>query len=220
MTRYAWLLALVLTLPAASAAQEGTPPAREAWSFGAVLAPVTMPEGMTALYGYVGVPEMGVGFRQGISGYEFEGRARLDYFRLAGIFEAAARRQVLVRGDLSLAPTLSLGLVLNSGSEYLDEANYPGVLLRLSPGAVASYRVGETVALLGLVDLPFDLGLNASGLRRFQALAGGGTEIYLAQGVTVLVAGQLGVDSFKQPREAAVTRLGYQVKLGIGARLF
>jgi len=220
MTRHAWLLALVLTLPAASAAQEGTPPTREPWSFGAVVAPVTMPEGVTALYGYVGVPEMGAGFRQGISGFEVEGRARLDYFRLAGIFEAAGRKQVLVRGDLSLAPTLSLGLVLNSGSEYLDKDNYPGVLLRLSPGAVAGWRVAETVALLGLVDLPFDLGLSPSGQRRFQALAGGGTELYLAQGVTLLVAGQLGVDSFKRPREDAVTRLGYQVRLGIGARLF
>ncbi len=220
MTRQAWLLALVLALPAASAAQEGTPPAREAWSFGAVLAPVAMPDGTTALYGYVGVPEMGAGFRQGISGFELEGRAKLDYFRLAGIFEGAIRKQVLVRGDVSLAPTLSLGLVFNSGSEYLDADNYPGVLLRLSPGAVASYRVAETVSLLGLVDLPFDLGLSPSGQRRFQALGGGGTEIYLAQGVTLLVAAQLGVESFKRPKEDAVTRLGYQVKLGIGARLF
>ncbi|HEX8697239.1 MAG TPA: hypothetical protein VF815_00240 [Myxococcaceae bacterium] len=220
MTRHAWLFALVLALPAASAAQEGTPSAREPWSFGAVVAPTTMPDGMTALYGYVGVPEMGVGFRQGISGFEVEGRARLDYFRLAGIFEVAGRKQVLVRGDVSLAPTMSLGLVLNSGSVYLDEDNYPGVLLRLSPGAVASYRVAETVSLLGLVDLPLDLGLNTSGQRRFQALAGGGTELYLAQGVTLLVAAQLGVESFKHPREEAVTRLGYQVRLGIGARLF
>jgi hypothetical protein len=220
MTRPAWLLALVLTLPAASVAQEGAPPAREAWSYGAVLAPVMLPEGMTALYGYVGVPEMGLGFRQGIAGFELEGRARLDYFRLAGIFEGGVRRQVLVRGDLSLAPTLSLGLVLNSGSEYLDEDNYPGVLLRLSPGAVAGWRVAETVTLVGLVDLPIDLGLSPSGARRFQALAGGGTEIYLAQDVTLLVAGQLGVESFKAPRVSAVTRLGYQLKLGIGARLF
>jgi hypothetical protein len=163
---------------------------------------------------------MGLGFRQGIAGFELEGRARLDYFRLAGIFEGGVRRQVLVRGDLSLAPTLSLGLVLNSGSEYLDEDNYPGVLLRLSPGAVAGWRVAETVTLVGLVDLPLDLGLSPSGARRFQALAGGGTEIYLAQDVTLLVAGQLGVESFKAPRVSAVTRLGYQLKLGIGARLF
>jgi hypothetical protein len=220
MTRPAWLLALVLTLPAASVAQERTPAAREPWSFGAVLAPVMMPEGVTALYGYVGVPEMGMGFRQGIAGFELEARARLDYFRLAGIFEGGVRRQVLVRGDLSLAPALSLGLVLNSGSEYLDEDNYPGVLLRIAPGAVAGWRVAETVTLVGLVDLPIDLGLSPSGARRFQALAGGGTEIYLGQGVTVLVAGQLGVDSFKAPKVSAVTRLGYQLKLGIGARLF
>jgi hypothetical protein len=220
MTRPAWLLTLVLTLPVVSAAQEGAPPAREAWSFGGMVAPVMMPEGVTSLYGYVGVPEMGLGFRQGIAGFEVEARARLDYFRLAGIFEGGLRKQVLVRGNMALAPALSLGLVLNSGSEYLDEDNYPGVLLRISPGAVASWRVAETVAVLGLVDLPFDLGLSPSGARRFQALAGGGTEIYLGQDVTLLVAGQLGVDSFKAPRKDAVTELGYQLKLGIGMRLF
>jgi hypothetical protein len=220
MTRPAWFLALVLTLPVASAAQEASPPAREPWSFGAVLAPVMMPEGVTALYGYVGVPEMGAGFRQGISGFEFEARARLDYFRLAGIFEGGIRRQVLTRGDFSLAPVLSLGLVLNSGSEYLDKDNYPGVLLRVTPGAVAGWRVAETVSVLGLVDVPIDIGLSPTGSRRIQALAGGGTEIYLGQDVTLLVAGQLGVENFKARRELAVTRLGYQVKLGIGLRLF
>ncbi len=220
MMRTAWLLALVLTLPAASAAQEAKLSIREAWSFGGVAAPAMMPEGMTSLYGYVGVPEMGLGFRQGIWGFELEARARLDYFRLAGIFEGGIRRQVLVRGDLSLAPALSLGLVFNSGSEYLDEDNYPGVLLRISPGAVAGWRVAETVTVVGLVDLPIDLGLSPSGARRFQALVGGGPEIYLGQDVTLLVAGQLGVESFKAPRESAVTRLGYQLRLGIGTRLF
>jgi len=129
---------------------------------------------VTALYGYVGVPEMGLGFRQGISGFELEARARLDYFRLAGIFDGGVRRQVLVRGDLSLAAALSLGLVLNSGSEYLDEDNFPSAMVRISPGAVAGWRVAETVTMVGLVDQPIDLGLSPSGARRFQALAGGG----------------------------------------------
>ncbi len=217
MKHTALLLALVLALPVVSAAQEGTP---EEWSFGTVVAPVTMPDGVTALYGYVGVPEMGAGFRQGIVGFELEARARLDYFRLAGIFEGGVRRQVLERGPLTLAPTLSLGLVLNSGTAYLDADNFSGVLLRLSPGLVAGWRAAETVMVVGLVDVPIDIGLSPSGARRVQALAGGGAELYLAQGWSLLATGQLGVEHFKEPLRPAQTRLGYHVRLGVGTRLF
>jgi hypothetical protein len=220
MTRQDLLLALVFALAAPAAAQEGTPPARQEWTFGTMAAPAAMPEGSTSLYGYVGVPEMGAGFRQGIVGFEFEARARLDYFRLAGIFEIGARRAVVDQGPAMFAPTLSLGLVLNSGSAYLDADNFGGVLLRVTPGLVVSWRVAETVALVGLLDVPIDLGLSPTGARRFQALTGGGSEIYLGQDVSLLVAGQIGIENFKEPREPSETRLGYQVRLGIGTRLF
>ena len=147
-------------------------------------------------------------------------RARLDYFRLAGIFEAGARRAVVQQGPATFAPTLSLGLVLNSGSAYLDADNFAGALLRITPGLVVSWRVAETVAVVGLLDLPLDLGLSPTGARRFQALTGGGAEIYLGSGISLLTAGQIGVETFKAPQKDAVTRLGYQVRLGIGTRLF
>jgi hypothetical protein len=220
MTRPVFLLALVFVLPASVAAQEGASPAREENSFGTVMAPAALPDGASTVYGYVGVPEMGAGFRQGISGFELEARARLDYFRLAGIFEGGVRRAVLREGPATFAPTLSLGLVLNSGSAFLDADNFGGVLLRVTPGLVVSWRVGETAAVLGLLELPVDLGLDPTGARRFQALTGGGAEFYLGQGVSLLLAGQIGVENFKAPREDAVTRLGYQVRLGIGTRLF
>lgn len=220
MTRPVLLLTLVFALPVPVAAQEAASSAREEFSFGTVLAPAALPDGASALYGYVGVPEMGAGYRQGISGFEIEGRARLDYLRLAGIFEAGARRAVLREGPAVFAPTLSLGLVLNSGSAYLDADNFGGVLLRITPGMVVSWKVGETVALVGLLDLPIDLGLSPTGARRFQALTGGGAEMYLGSGISALAAGKIGVESFKAPKEDAVTRLGYQVTLGIGVRLF
>ncbi|HZI10807.1 MAG TPA: hypothetical protein VE153_10495 [Myxococcus sp.] len=44
---------------------------------GAVVAPVTLPDGSTSLYGFMGAPELGVGFRQGISGFELEARGWL-----------------------------------------------------------------------------------------------------------------------------------------------
>jgi hypothetical protein len=219
MTHSVLLLALVLALPAPVAAQEAGP-AREEWSFGTVVAPAVLPDGATALYGYVGVPEMGGGFRQGISGFELEARGRLDYFRLAGIFEVGARRAVVQEGPATFAPTLSLGLVFNSGSAYLDADNFGGVLLRITPGLVVSWRVADTVTVVGLLDVPIDLGLAPTGARRFQALTGGGAEFYLGSGITLLMAGQLGVESFKAPDEPNQVRPGYQVRLGIGTRLF
>ncbi|WP_232293595.1 hypothetical protein [Stigmatella aurantiaca] len=220
MTRPAFWIVLILALSAPVLAQERTSPRREKWSFGSVIAPVTMPEDVTSLYGYVGVPEMGAGFRQGLSGLELEAKAKLDYFRLAGIFEVGARREVLTRETAALAPTLSLGLVLNSGTSYLDEENFGGVLLRVSPGLVSGWRAGETVVLVGLVDAPVDIGVGPTGAWRIQTLVGGGPEIYLGQGVTLLVSGQIGLEHFKEERQDWNTRLGYQIKLGIGSRLF
>jgi hypothetical protein len=220
MTRPAFPLLALLFLSTPALAQERALPRSEKWSFGAVLAPVTMPEDMTSLYGYVGVPEMGAGFRQGLDGLELEVKAKLDYFRLAGIFEVGARREVLTGETAALAPTMSLGLVLNSGTDYLDTENFGGVLLRLSPGLVGGWRAGETVMLLGLVDVPIDIGLSPSGAWRIQNLVGGGPEIYLGQGVTLLLTGQIGLEHFREERRDWNTRLAYQIRLGIGSRMF
>jgi len=138
--------------------------------------------------------------------------------------DGSRRRSASTRSGASASCALATSVSRSAGQTSLPRA--AAIAERRStspvevPGAVAGWRVAETVMVLGMVDLPLDLGLSPSGARRFQALAGPGTEIYLAQGVTLLVAGQLGVESFKQPREDAITRLGYQVKLGIGARLF
>lgn len=218
MTRSVLLLALVFALPVPAAAQGAA--AREEWSFGTVVAPAMLPEGASSFYGYIGVPEMGAGYRQGLSLFELEGRARLDYFRLSGILEAGARKTLVSEGITTVAPTLSLGLVFNSGSAYLDADNFGGVLLRITPGVIVGWRVADTVMVLGLLDLPVDLGLDPTGAWRFQALPGGGAEFYLGSGISLLTAGQLGVESFKAPREANQVRLGYQLRLGIGTRLF
>jgi hypothetical protein len=207
MMRPVLLLALVIALPASVAAQEAAP-ASEDWPFGTVAAPAMLPEGAMALYGYVGVPEMGAGFRQGLSLLELEARARLDYFRLSGIFEVGARRAVVSQGPAMFAPTLSVGLVLNSGSAYLDADNFGGVLVRITPGLVVSWRVAETVTVVGLLDLPIDLGVAPTDARRFQALTGGGAEFYLGSGITLLTTGQLGVENFKAPDLASQVRLG------------
>lgn len=187
---------------------------------GAVVAPATLPDGATAVYGFIGAPELGVGFRQGIAGFELEARGRLQWFQLSAALELAARRRVYERGALSLAPSLGVGVVLNSGATYMDDDNFSGVLLRVSPGLVAGYRVADTVSLLGLVDLPIDIGLSRDKARRFQALGGGGVEVYLGSNLSVLAAGQLGLETFRERVGQGETRLGWSTRLGLGARLF
>lgn len=220
MTHRVLIGVLAGLLPAVGAAAEGAAPRREELPFGAVVAPAALPDGATALYGYAGAPEVGAGFRQGIVGFELEARARFNWFQVSGVLEVVGRRQVWTRGPLAVAPSLGLGLVLNSGATGLDEDNFSGVLLRLSPGAVASYRLAEPLALVGQVDLPFDLGLSPTGARRFQALAGGGAEVYVGSDLTLSAVGQLGVETFKEQRGVADTRLGWALRVGLGVRLF
>ncbi|XXF80370.1 hypothetical protein P2318_11635 [Myxococcaceae bacterium GXIMD 01537] len=206
------VLAVVLLTVGAARAEED--------EMGAVVAPAAMPDGATSVYGYAGAPEVGAGFRQGIAGFEVEARARFNWFQVSGVLEVVGRREVWTQGPVSLAPTLGLGVVLNSGATYMEDDNTSGVLLRLSAGAVATCRVSETVSTLGLVELPFDLGLSPTGARRFQALAGGGAEAYVGGDLTVSAVGLLGVETFKAAERATDTSLGWAVRVGMGLRLF
>jgi hypothetical protein len=189
-------------------------------SFGAVVAPAAMPDEATAVAGWVGVPEVGVTYRQGIGGWEMGVKARFDYLRLAATGEVVARRQVWTNGEWSVAPELGLGVTGDSGSRYFDEKNFAGLFLRVDPGLVATWRVAETVAVVGLVEAPLDLGLNPSGTWRFKPMGGGGAEIYLGEDLSVLAVGELGVDLFKELRGVPQARLGYGVRLGLGVRIF
>jgi len=189
-------------------------------NFGAVVAPAAMPDGATAVAGWVGVPEVGVTYRQGLGGWEVGVRGRFDYLRLAVTGEVAARRQVWTNGAWSVAPELGLGVTGDTGSQYFDAKNFAGLFLRVNPGLVATWRVAETVAVVGVVQAPIDLGLDPTGTWRFKPMGGGGAEIYLGEDLSVLAVGELGVDAFKELRGVPQARLGYGVRLGLGVRLF
>jgi hypothetical protein len=219
MMRSACLLAL-LAVPAVASAQDADVSFASEDPLGSVVAPVMLPAGQTALYGYTGAPEVGLGFRQGLGALEVEARGRFDWFKLGVSLELVGRREVLRKGAFQLAPSLGVGLVLNSGATYMDDRNFSGVLVRILPGLVAGYRVADTVSLLGLVDLPIDLGLTGDKQRRFQALGGLGVEVYLGGGLSLLVAGQTGVETFQERSGAGHTRLGLTGRVGLGTRLF
>ena len=215
---------LALSLAVMSSAALAAPPAEDALSnkqetFGAVVAPTTLPAGANAVYGFVGVPEVGAGYRQGFGGYELEGRARLNYLQLSLAAEVLGRYAVPRTGPLELAPFLGLGIVGNTGSTYFDTYNFSYVGLRVLAGLVAGYRVSDTLRVLGEFDVPFDLPVGQGGAR-LAPVAGGGAELYLANDFSVLALGQLGVDVAKLPNGSTVTRLGYAVRLGLGFRIF
>lgn len=189
-------------------------------NFGAVVAPASLPDGATAVSGWVGVPELGAAYRQGMGGWELGARARFDYLRLSVTGEGVVRKQLWTNGEWAVAPELSLGITGNTGSRYFDEQNLEGWFLRVNPALVVSWKVAETVTAVGLVDVPYDVGLSPSGTWRVKPMAGGGAEVYLGEDLSLSAVGELGVDVFKELRGVTQTRLGYGVRLGLGVRLF
>jgi hypothetical protein len=189
-------------------------------NFGAMLAPAVLPDGGSAVAGWVGAPEVGVSYRQGLSGWELGARARFDYLHLSTTVEAVGRWPVWSEGAWAVAPELGLGVTANPGSRYFDAQNLRGWFLRVDPALVATWRVVETVAALGTVEVPYDLGLSPGGTWRVKPLAGVGAEIYLGEDLTLSLLGQLGVDVFKEVRGVTQSRLGYGARLGLGVRLF
>jgi len=186
----------------------------------AAQAPAALPDGTTAFFGWVGMPELGAGFRQGIGGWEMGARARVDALRLAAVLEATGRRQLWTHGALALAPELGLGLTLDSGSRYVDDAGFSGVFLRVSPGVVATWRALERLAAVGLVEVPVDVGINPTGFWRVKALGGGGAEVSLGDDLSLLAVGLVGLEAFRTEANGVQARLGYGVRLGLGVRLF
>ena len=62
---------------------------------GGVFAPASLPAGTNALYGFVGAPELGVGYRQGFGPVEFEARGLFNLFEVSVIGELGVKFAVL-----------------------------------------------------------------------------------------------------------------------------
>lgn len=214
-----WVVVMALALAGGAAAQETRLGARPE-ELGAVLAPAALPDGASAVSGWVGVPELGVAFRQGLSFGELGARARFDYLRLATTAELTARRQVWTEGAWAVAPELGLGVTGNPGSRYFDSRNTRGWFLRVNPAALVTRRVVETVSALGLVEVAYDQGLSSSIYWRVKPLVGAGAEIYIGEDLTLSLLGQVGVDVFHGASRVTEARVGYGARLGLGVRLF
>jgi len=189
-------------------------------SFGAVVGPAALPAGATALYAFMGLPEVGAGFRQGLGFGEWEARARVDYLTLSATGEVIGKYALYHWGRLDYGPYLGAGITLSSGSRYFDPLAFTFVGVRVLGGATLSYQVLDTVRLLARLEVPFDRPIGGAGGGRLRALAGGGAEVYLADDITVMALGEAGVDWIKLPLAVTQARFGYSVMLGFGLRLF
>lgn len=217
-------LVAVLTCPALAPAQTSEPSAaaladRRA-SFGAFAAPAVLPPGGAAAFGFAGVPEVGAGYRQGLSFLEIDARAKFNYFALSLAAEVHAKYAAWTDGPLQVAPTLGLGLTLNTGARYIDEFNFYYVGARIIPGAVLSYRVAETASVLGELTVPIDVTLHPGGGWRYTPLLGGGGEIYIGEDITAAGLAQFGVDVIKEPLGVPQTRFAFALRVGLGYRFF
>ena len=218
-----WISACFLGLCVTQAWGQARPPpgiedSRAA--FGAFSAPAALPPGSTAAYGFIGVPEVGAGFRQGLDGMELDARAKLDWMTLALTAEVLGKFPALRTDALQLAPLIGVGVVFNTGATYIDSANFAYVGVRLTPGANLSYRVAETVSLIGELAVPVDITLSPRGGTHVRPLVGGGAEFYLGEDLTAGAVAQVGADVIKQPQGVAETRFAFAFRAGIGWRFF
>jgi hypothetical protein len=210
---------LWLTL-AATGTSTSTQTADKKESFGAVVGPAFLPAGSTAAYAFIGLPEVGVGFRQGLGIGEWEARVRVDYLTLSASGELVGKYRLYHWGKLDYGPFLGVGATLSSGSRYFDPATFTFAGVRLLGGAALTYRVLDTLQILARLEVPFDWAIGTGGGGRLRALAGGGVELYLSDDVTASALGEMGMDWIKEPLGVTVGRLGYSLVLGVGLRLF
>jgi hypothetical protein len=187
---------------------------------GAVIAPAALPSGASAAYGFLGIQEIGAGYRQGTGGVEFEARATFNYLLLSAGAEVAAKYAAFRSDRIEVAPVLGFGLGLDTGARYFDKANFSYFALRPRIGAVSTFKVTDTLVALATIDVPWAFSVNPTGGTHTRPMAGGGVEVYLGSDMTALVLGQLGVDAIKEPLGVTQVRLGYQLMLGLGFRLF
>ncbi|MGQ0504039.1 MAG: hypothetical protein ACT4TC_01845 [Myxococcaceae bacterium] len=195
-----------------------TPDRRE--TFGAVMAPAALPSGAQAGYVYIGVQELGVGYRQGVGIFELEGRGRFNYLLLSLSIEGVAKWAAYRDSRIEVAPYLGVGFVLDTGARYFEPANFAHLGLKLLAGATLTYRFNETLRGIANLEIPYDLSLTTNGGNIFNPLAGVGVEIYLGQDISALALGSLGYSGLKEPLAVPAGRVGYQLRLGLGYRFF
>jgi hypothetical protein len=179
-----------------------------------------LPAGSTSLYGFVGAPELGTGFRQGLGSVEFQAEATVNYLDLGLAAVGRVRFLAIDKPRWQLAPFAGLGIAWDSGSTYYDADNFQHTALRMDLGAVATRPVGETLSLLAQAEVTWDLFTTPVGGHRVQPLLGVGAEVALGGQISVFGLASVGVDWRKAPDAPLDTEVGYGLRFGFAVRMF
>jgi len=185
---------------------------------GGVFAPASLPAGTNAIYGFLGAPDVGAGYRQGFGLTEFEARAAFNVFKVSALAEIGFKLAVYEEGRLKIAPGLALGLEFNSGTRYLAAANFAYVGLRPRGTLAASYVFTDTISGIALFELPVSIAFTQG--YQVTPLLGAGAEFHLGGGFSLLVSGHGGFDVSREPLGMPVTQGAWAARLGVGYRLF
>jgi hypothetical protein len=188
--------------------------------FGGVMAPVVLPATAMSTYVYAGFSELGAGYRYGLGLVELEARVKADYRLVSLAAEGVVKVSVLQRDGFQLAPYLGIGFVGDAGAEYITAANFAYAAVRVLGGANVSYRLTDTVYLLGALEMTLDLAVSTNNAYRFAPLLGPGAEFYLTRALSISVMGLLGPDVFQPHLVHPTVELGYGVRVGVGFRIF
>lgn len=186
---------------------------------GAVVTPAMLPSGSSALYGFVGAPDVAVGYRQGFGVWELDARAAFNIFEVSATAELGFKFPAYRTEKLQLAPVAALGVKFNSGSRYFDAVNFRSIALRPKLGLYTTYAFSDIVSGLVQLEVPLAIALTAPGYQ-LTPLLGAGAEIHLGSNLSLLISAHVGFDVTREPYELPVTRAAWAARFGIGYRLF
>ncbi len=188
--------------------------------FGAVASPLVLPRGSSSAYGFIGLPELAAGYRHGLGKLELEGRANLNYFWMSLALEGRLRIPVYKKDKWELGVPLGVGMVFSPGATYIDDDAVDYVGLRGILGAMAVYRLTDTVHPIFEFEASNDFVFTSGGVHNASIVAGGGVEVYLARGWSALFSARLGWNGVQDQLEPLKSQAAVQIRLGLGYRLF
>ncbi|MFZ5444573.1 MAG: hypothetical protein ACOZQL_31560 [Myxococcota bacterium] len=186
---------------------------------GGVVAPASLPAGTNALYGFVGAPELGVGYRQGFGLLELDARAAFNLFELGVLGDVGVKFAVFEHEKLRLSVPVGLGLEFNSGARYFDRFNFAFIGLRPRVGVTASYAFTDTIAGFAQLEVPLAIALTVQGFQ-LTPLVGAGAEFHLGGGFSLALSAHGGLDATREPLGVTQVRGAWAARLGVGYRLF
>lgn len=186
---------------------------------GGVAVPASLPAGSNALYGYVGVPDIAVGYRQGFGLVEIDGRVGFNLLKVSFVGEVAVKFAALTKDAFRLAPLVDLGVEFNTGAYYFYGSNFAYVGLRPKVGAVATYQFSDIVTGLAQLEVPFSIALTVRGFQITPTTALG-AEFHLGERFSLLVAGIIGFDATHTPADNTFYSVAWGARLGLGYRIF